>query len=171
MSNEDSPPDRNRRTAVQVVREYLALRREWDISTAERATGWKRGELVDPDRFVYPDPEEDPALLGRARWELRRLREEWCTPAAVARLDPRASFGTTSEFNPDDLVVLSLHSVSDQEVRLRTREYPYAQYPPVEDDIVFATEYDYVIRLVDGAWRLDQRSSAGKGSEVIRDLL
>jgi hypothetical protein len=165
MDDEDSRPDRHKRTAVEVVREYLALRREWDISTAERATGWKRGELVDPDRFVTPDPEEeDPA-------ELQRLRAEWCTPAAVARLDPHLSYGTTSEFNPDDLVVLSLQRVSDQEVRLRTREFPYAQYPHVEDDFVLATEYDYVIRLVDGAWRLDQRSSAGTGSEVIRDLL
>ena len=167
MSDEDSRPDRNQRTAGQVVREYLALRREWEISTAERATGWKRGELVDPDRVGAPDDEE----LERAWSELHHLREEWCTPAAVARLHARASFGTTSEFNPDGLVVLSLHPVSDQEVRLQTREYPYAQYPPVEDDLVLATEYDYVIRLVDGAWRLDQRSSAGMGSKVIRDLL
>ncbi len=166
MDHQDGRPDRNRRTAVQVVRQYLALRREWETSTAERATGWKRGDLVDPGRLGTPDEAE----LDRAWSDLQRLREAWCTPAAVARLDPRASFGTTSEFNPDDLAVLRLHQVSDDEVRLRTREFPYAQHPDDADDLL-PTEYDYVIRLVDGAWLLDQRSTAGIGNEAIRDLL
>ena len=91
---------------------------------------------------------------------------EWCTPAALARLEPRASFGTISEFNPDDLVVLGVDRLSDQEVSLRTREYPYAA-----DDVRLATEYRYTLRLVDGAWRLDQRSTRGSGDEVIQDLL
>lgn len=160
--DEDGPPDRNQRTPGQVVRDYLALRREWETSTAERATGWKRGELVDPDRLVALDDE----ALDRAWSDLRALREEWCSPAAVARLDPHASFGTASEFDPDDLVVVSLHRVSDQEVNLRTREYPYA-----EQGVLLATEYDYVIRRIDGVWRLDQRSTWGSGTEVIRDLL
>ena len=129
----------------------------------ERATGWKRGELLDPDRFVAAP---DQSALDEAWSDLRRLREEWCTPAAVGRLDPHASFGTSSEFDPDDLVVLTVDRVSDQEVVLRTREYPFAV-----DDLKIATEYDYVICLVDGAWRLDQRSTVGLGAEVIRDLL
>lgn len=167
MDDEDGPSDRNGRTPGQVVREFLALRREWDTSTAEHVTGWTRGEPTDPHRFDALDQEE----LERAWSVLQRLREEWCTVAAVARLHSHASFGTASEFNPDDLVVLGLDRVSDQEVKLRTREFPYAQYPHVEDDVVLATKYDYVIRVVDGAWRLDQRSTAGMGTEVIRDLL
>ena len=162
MDDADGPPDRNQRTPGQVVREYLALRREWETSTTERAMGWKRGELVDPDQFGAPDE----GALDRAWSDLRGLREEWCSPAAVARLEPHASFGTASEFNPDDLVVLGIHRVSDQEVKFRTREYPYA-----EQGVALATEYDYRIHLIDGVWLLDQRSTRGSGAEVIRDLL
>ena len=84
MDHDDGPPDRNERTPAQVVREYLAARREWAASTMERAAGWKPGEPVDPDHDVAPD--ED--ALDRAWTDLRRLREERCAPAALARLEP-----------------------------------------------------------------------------------
>jgi hypothetical protein len=146
--------DRDGPTPAQVVREYLALRREWDLSTAERASGLKRGDAVDPDRPIHLDQD----AVQAARSDLDRLRHQWCTPAVVARLDRRASFGNSSEFNPDALVILSMRQASDDEVRLRTREYPF--------DAGLATDYDYTVRLVNGEWRLDDRATEG-----LRDLL
>lgn len=61
-----------------------------------------------------------------AAWlEISRLRQEWCAPAAVARLHRRPAFGSSSEFNRDRLTVLGVNPISDEEVRLRTREFPY----------------------------------------------
>jgi hypothetical protein len=146
----DGPADRNGRTPAQVVREYVALRREWDLSTAERATGLKRGDSFDPERLI--DFDQDAV---EAAWlDLDRLRQQWCTPAVVARLDRRASFGNSSEFNPDGLVILGVGQASDDEVRLRTREYPF-------HDAGRPTDYDYRVRLVDGEWRLEDRAAEG----------
>lgn len=150
----EGPVDRNGRTPDHVVREYLAMRREWDLSTAERASGMKRGDPVDTDRAM----DFDQHAVEAAWSDLDRLRQQWCTPAAAARLDRRASFGGTSEFNPNGLTVLSMQQVSDQEVRLRTREYPF--------DAGLPTDYDYTLRLVNGEWRLEDRAT-----ERLRDLL
>jgi hypothetical protein len=138
----------------QVVREYLALRREWDLSTAERATGLTRDDPIDPDRPI--DFDQDAV---EAAWSgLERLRQQWCTRTVIARLDRKASFGNQSEFNPDGLEVLSMQTASNDEVTLRTREYPF--------DAGLPTDYDYTLRLVDGQWRLD-----GRATEGLRDLL
>lgn len=147
--------DRNGRTPAQVVREYLAMRREWDLATWERVSGTKRGKPIDP---APGDFDWDAA---NAAWsELHYLRQQWCTPEAVERLNPRASFGNSSEFNAD-LEVLDVRHASDGEVTLRTREYPFDA-----DGTRLPTEYEYSIRLIDNEWRLDGRSSEG-----IRDLL
>jgi hypothetical protein len=151
----DGPADRNGRTPAQVVREYVALRREWDLATGERVSAVKRDEPSDPD------PRDFDWDAANAAWsDLHRLRQQWCTPEAVERLHPRASFGNSSEFNPD-LEILDERQTSDDEVTLRTREYPFDA-----DGTRLPTEYEYSIRLIDGEGRLDGRSSEG-----IRDLL
>jgi hypothetical protein len=105
----DGSADRNSRTPAQVIREYLALRREWDLATWERVSGIKRGKPIDPA------PRDFDWDAANAAWsELHCLRQQWCTPEAVERLHPRASFGSSSEFNAD-LEVLDVRHASDGE--------------------------------------------------------
>jgi hypothetical protein len=88
------------------------------------------------------------------------LRQHWCTPEAVERVHPRASFGTSSEFNPD-VEILDVRHASEGHVTLRTREYPFDA-----EGTRLPTEYEYEIRCIDDEWRL-----AGRASEGISDLL
>lgn len=148
--------DRNGRTPAQIVREYVALRREWDLATWERVSGMKRGEPI-----FDPAPLDFDLGAERAAWsELHHLRQQWCTPEALERLHPRASFGNSSEFSAE-VEILDVRQASDGEVTLLTREYPFDA-----DGTRLPTEYEYAIRLVHGEWRLDGRSSEG-----LRDLL
>jgi hypothetical protein len=151
----DGPADRNGRTPTQVVREYLALRREWDLSTAERVSGVTRGELTEPNPGAF-----DWSAAAVAWSELRRLRQQWCTPEAVARAHARASFGTSSDFNPD-VEILEVRHAPDGHVTLRTREYPFDA-----DGTRLPTDYEYEIRRINNEWRLDSRASEG-----VSDLL
>ncbi len=150
----DGLADGNGRTPVAVVREYLELRREWELSTMERVTGWERGDPIDPER----DPDFDADAFEEAKETLAQLRLRWCTPEALTRVDPRPSFGTGPMFNPDGLEILSVDQVSDDEVRLRTREYPFG--------LDIASDWEYTLRLMGDEWRLDARSSEG-----LQDLL
>jgi hypothetical protein len=149
------------REVIATIREFLSERREWELRTMERVTGWQRGDAVDPDRPVDMDFEE----LDRAWADLAVLRSAWCTATAAARLDANASFGTSPEFNPEGISIVELARVSDVEVLVRTRELPNAESEAVP------TEYEYRLRLVGKHWRLDQRSMVEPGWGRIDDLL
>jgi hypothetical protein len=127
----------------------------------ERVTGWRPGDEVNPDQ----PPEMNVEELDRARGELAALRRAWCTEAAVARLDPRLSFGTSPEFNPDGLSILEVKRIADASVVVRTREGPYAESGSTP------TQYEYRLILLGQGWRIDRRDMVEPGWDRINDLL
>jgi hypothetical protein len=143
------------------IRRFLTARREWELQTMERVTGWRRGDEVDPDK----SPEMDFEELDRAWADLAALRATWCTEAAVSRLDPKASFGTSPEFNPDGLSILELSIITDASAMVRTREFAYQEHGSEP------TQYEYRLRRVGPGWRIDSRASVEPGWDRIEDLL
>lgn len=127
----------------------------------ERVTGWHRGDPVDMDQSPVIDVDE----LDRAWGDLAALRAAWCTPDAVARLDPKASFGTSPEFDPDGLSIVELTHVSDASVLVRTRELPY------DGSGSMPTHYEYLLRLVGPTWRIARRALVEPGRDRIEGLL
>jgi hypothetical protein len=158
MNDEIEPHDHE---ILATIRGFLSARREWELATMERVTGWHRGELIDP-----PAPfEEDLREQERAWAELVTLRGSWCTPAAVTRSDAKAPFGTSPEFNPEGLAIVGLAPEGGDRVVVRTRELAYPEFGPVP------SEYEYVLCRVEGRWRIDGRAAVEPGYERIEDLL
>ena len=150
------------------------------LGRLQRATGWSAHVYGQPSDGAEPDVVVREYVRARHDWE-RRARSplatdttrrtelavilaSFCTPAAAER-QPTISFGTVPEWQPNHLEVLRVDATFPRAVVV-TREHPFyvAENPDVTMD------FRYALRLLDGGWRIDARTTTSYDGDAIESL-